>query len=178
MRVRGHGVRAVACAAALGCATVAGAQQQQPAPQQTTATYQDWIVRCETRAGPPPQKSCEMVQFTKMQGQAGVLTQVAIGRPVKGQPLKLVIQVPIGVWLPTGVRLSSGAKDPPIAASFKRCIPAACFADVEVRDDAIKRFRAATETGTLQFKDGNQKDVSLPVSFRGFSAAFDALSKE
>lgn len=161
------------------CATVAaGAATAQPAPQQTTATYEDWVVRCETSAGPPPQKNCEMVQFTRVQGQGAVLTQIAIGRPVKGQPIKLVIQVPIGVWLPTGVRLTAGGKDPGIAASYKRCLPGACFADAEVRDDVLKRFRAATENGALQFKDGSQKDVSLPVSFKGFSAAFDALARE
>jgi invasion protein IalB len=173
-----------ACTGIAACALFAGgvagafAQPAPSAPQQTTATYNDWIVRCETHAGPPPQKTCEMVQFTKLQGQAGVLTQVAIGRPVRGQPLKIVIQVPIGVWLPAGVKLSSGAKDPVLSASYKRCLPAACFADVEIKDDTIKRFRAASETGKLQFKDANQKDVALPVSFKGFSAAYDALAKE
>ena len=38
------------------------------APQQTTATYEDWIVRCETLSGPPVRKSCEMVQYTQAQG--------------------------------------------------------------------------------------------------------------
>jgi invasion protein IalB len=119
-----------------------------------------------------------MVQFTKVQGQAGVLTQVAIGRPVKGQPLKLVIQVPIAVWLPTGVKLVLGSRDPGLAATYKRCLPAACFADIDIRDDTIRKFRSASEPGALQFKDGAQKDVSLPVSFKGFSAAYDALSRE
>jgi hypothetical protein len=39
-------------------------------------------------------------------------------------------------------------------------------------------LRTATETGHIQFKDGNQKDVSLPASFKGFGTAFDALQKE
>jgi invasion protein IalB len=151
----------------------------QSAPQQTTATYEDWIVRCETQPGPPPQKFCEMVQFTQMKGQGGgVISQIAIGRPVKGQPVKLVIQLPIGVWLPTGIKLAVGAKDPGLLTTFKRCIPAACFADAEIKDDTIRKFRTATEAGQIQFKDGNQKDGTLPVSFKGFGTAFDALAKE
>jgi invasion protein IalB len=149
------------------------------APQQTTATYEDWIVRCETQPGPPPQKFCEMVQFTQMKGQGGgVISQIAIGRPVKGQPVKLVIQLPIGVWLPTGIKLTVGAKDPGLLTTFKRCLLSACFADAEIKDDVIRRFRTATEAGQIQFKDGNQKDGSLPVSFKGFGTAFDALAKE
>jgi invasion protein IalB len=156
----------------------APAQPAAPTPQQTTATYEDWVVRCETRSGPPPQKTCEMVQFTQVQGQAGVLTSIAIGRPVKGQPLKVVVQVPIGVWLPAGVQLTAGGKDAGLPATFKRCVPASCFADTEIKDEIIRKFRSATDSGKLQFKDANQKDVTLPVSFKGFGAAFDALAKE
>ena len=155
-----------------------GVAAQPAAPQQTTATYDDWIVRCEAQPGPPPQKTCEMVQFTQVKGQPGVLTQIAIGRPVKGQPIKLVIQVPISVWLPTGVRLHSNGKDFGISATFKRCMPTACFAELDVKDDTIRKFRSTTEAGKLEFKDANQKDIALPVSFKGFGVAYDALSKE
>jgi invasion protein IalB len=162
-----------------GQACAAGAQPAPlPAPQQTTASFDDWIVRCETRAGPPQRKICEMVQFTQTKGQQGVLSEVAIGRPVKSQPVKIAIQVPIGIWLPTGVKLVAGAKDPGILATFKRCIPQSCFADAEIKDDTIKQLRADSDGGKLEFKDGNQKDVSLPVSFKGFGAAYDALLKE
>ena len=118
-----------------------------------------------------------MAQTTQVKGQANALTQIAIARP-KGQPIKVVIQVPLGVWLPTGTSLHIDSKDPGLSATFKRCVPAACFSDMEIKDDAIKKFRVATEAGQLRFKDGNQKDVSLPVSFKGFGAAYDALAKE
>jgi invasion protein IalB len=119
-----------------------------------------------------------MVQYTQVKGQQGVLTQVAIGRPVKGQPVKIVVQVPIGVWLPSGVTLITGSKDPGLSATFKRCAAAGCFADTDVRDDTIRKLRALTDQGHINFKDGAQKDVSLPVSFKGFGAAYDALSKD
>src|SRR5580700_11429028 len=80
-----------------GLAVVASAHAQ--APQRTTATYEDWTVRCETPAASPAQKSCEMVQTTQMQGQAAPVTQIAIGRPLKTDPLRLVIGLPVNVWL-------------------------------------------------------------------------------
>ena len=162
-----------------GCALLLGAgTASAQTPQQTTATYEDWIVRCETQPGPPSVRICEMVQYTQAQGQAGVISQIAIGRPVKGQPIKVVFQVPLGVWLPSGVKLTAGAQDAGLAAPFKRCVAAGCFADLEVRDDAIRKLRAISEPGKLQFKDGTTKDVSVPVSCKGFGAAFDALAKE
>ena len=89
-----------------------------------------------------------------------------------------MFQVPIGIWLPTGVKLVTGSQDPALAAAFKRCLTNGCFADIDVNDDAIRKLRAMNEPGKLQFKDGNTKDVALPVSFKGFGAAFDALGKE
>jgi invasion protein IalB len=149
-----------------------------PTPQQTAATYEDWIVRCESRPGPPIQKACEMVQFTQLKGREGVLTQILIGKPVRGQPIKLVIQVPTSSWLPTGVKLLSSEKDPGVLAEFKWCVPNGCIAQVDVKDDTIRKFRTTTEAGKLQFKDSAQRDIALPVSFKGFSAAYDALAKE
>ena len=169
---------ALTCALLVGQAGNAGAQPSTPKPQQTSAVYEDWIVRCETKPSPPAQKICEMVQFTQLKGQAGVLTQIVIGHPVKGQPYRIAIQVPISMWLPTGVRLSAGGKDEGIVAQFMWCVPTACFAVVETKDDIIKKFRSATEAGKLQFKDANQRDIALPVSFKGFGTAYDALMKE
>jgi invasion protein IalB len=88
------------------------------------------------------------------------------------------VQVPINVWLPANVQLTTGDKDPGLPATYKRCVPAYCFADADIKDDVIRKLRSVTESGKLQFKDANQKDVALPVSFKGFGTAFDALAKE
>ena len=76
------------------------------------------------------------------------------------------------------MRIQSNDKDPGLAATFKRCLPSGCFADVDIKDDTVKRFRAATENGTIHFKNASQQDVVVPLSFKGFGQAFDALSKE
>jgi invasion protein IalB len=192
--IRSLSAGALACAVVLGQAGQATAQRSnQPSPppappaaaspappQQTAATYEDWIVRCETRQGPPVKKACEMVQFTQLKGQAGVLTQIGIAHPVKGQPISVVIQVPISVWLPTGVKLVTHDKDEGTLATFKWCVPAACFGTAEVKDDTIRKWRAVApgEGPKLLFKDTSQRDVALPVSFKGFGIAYDALMKE
>jgi invasion protein IalB len=162
--------------AGAGLAVIASAQAQ--APQRTTATYEDWTVRCETPAASPAQKSCEMVQTTQMQGQAAPVTQIAIGRPLKTDPLRLVIGVPVNVWLATPAKLVYDDKQPGLAAAFTRCVPQGCFADTTLSDDMIKRLRARTDAGRLEFKDSTQRDVAFPVSFKGFGQAFDALMKE
>ncbi|HXF89862.1 MAG TPA: invasion associated locus B family protein [Xanthobacteraceae bacterium] len=144
-------------------------------PQRTTASYDDWTVRCEAQ-GNPPQKSCEIVQVVQMQGQP--LSQIAIGRAAKNEPLKIVFQVPLNVWLPGGVKLVYDPKEPPLAGIFKRCVPTACFSDLDLKDEVVRKFRTRTEQGRLEFKDAAQRDVAIPVSFKGFAQAFDAMARE
>jgi invasion protein IalB len=162
-----------ATAAAIAALSSAVAQT----PQRTTATYEDWTVRCETR-GTPPAKSCEMVQAVTAQGQAAPVTQVVVGRASKTDPVKMVFQLPVNVWIPAGVRFTYDSKATPLAANFRWCVPAGCFADLDLKDDVVKRLRGATAQGKFEFKDAAQRDVAIPVSFKGFGQAFDALSKE
>jgi invasion protein IalB len=152
-----------------------GAAAQEP--ERTTATYGDWVVRCETQAGPPPVKTCDMEQLAQMQGQANPISRVAIPLPAKGQPTRLIIQVPVNVSLATAVKISAENRDH-LTVPFRRCVPAGCFADTEIKEEEIKRFRAETAAGKLLYKDAAERDVAIPVSFKGFGQAFDALLKQ
>ncbi len=148
----------------------------QAAPQRTTATFDDWTLRCETQ-GTPPVKNCELVQAVTAQGQSQPITQMVIGRATPKDPLKVVFQLPLNVWIATGVSLTFDAKAASIPAAFRWCTPAGCFADFDLNADQTKRLRAATAQGRFTFKDASQRDVNIPVSFKGLSAALDALAK-
>src|SRR5580704_4356401 len=142
-------------------------------PQLTTATYDDWTLRCEMHDAV---KTCEIEQTSQLQGQP--VSQIALGRPSRGAPFRIVFQVPINVWLPAGVTLVLDDKDPGISATFKRCVGNGCFADGDLNDETIRKLRSRTANGKLLFKDATQRDVTIPVSFKGFGSAFDAMSKD
>ncbi len=148
-------------------------------PQRTTASYGDWVVRCETQPGPPPQKNCDMEQLAQVQGQANPISRVAIPLPAKGEPPKMFVQLPINVSFSAPLKITVDGKDPGITTPFRRCVPAGCFAEIELKDDLQKKFRAAAaEPGKIIFKDAGDRDVAIPLSFKGFAQAFEALLKE
>jgi invasion protein IalB len=147
-------------------------------PQRTTASYGDWVVRCETLAGPPPQKNCDMEQLAQVQGQANPISRVAIPLPQKGEPPKLFIQLPINVSFSAPIKVTTNDKDAGITTPFRRCVPAGCFAEIELKDDLQKKFRGSTEAGKITFKDAADRDVAIPLSFKGFAQAFEALFKQ
>ena len=149
-------------------------------PQRTTATYDDWVLQCETQPGPPPVKACEMTQVTQLQvqGKSQPFTRAAILRPAKDRPSRLMVQVPVNISFSSNVRIQIGDSDPVLAAPFARCVPAGCFAEFDIKDDTLKKFRSATAAGKLSFADATGHDLSVPFSFNGLGQAYDALLKE
>jgi len=156
-------------------------QSQAPAPatpalqpEMTTATYQDWLMRCVQPAGKP--KLCEIAQTIQMEGQAGPIAVLAVGKVEPTDPLHLTIQLPAGVWLPAGVTFTYNDKAPPVSLEFKRCLQG-CFAEVDIDKALEQGLRNAADPGSITFENGARKPVTLQISFKGFSAALDASIK-
>ena len=150
-------------------------------PQRTTATYANWVLTCETQAGPPPQKTCEIAQMVQAQAQGRTMpfSRIGVLPPLKAQPSKLIFQTLTNVTLSKAVRIQTADADPGIAAPFARCAPIGCFADFELKDDVLQKFRAASSgNGKVTYADVTGHEVVVPLSFSGFSQAFDALAKE
>jgi invasion protein IalB len=149
-------------------------------PQRTTASYGDWTVVCEIAPGPPPRRNCEMNQVAErqVQGQTATISRVAIGLPPKGEPAKLVVQLPVNVLFAAPLKITTDAKDVGISTPFRHCVPSGCFAEIELKDDLQKKFRAATEPGKILYRSAAEQEVIIPLSFKGFPQAFEALLKQ
>lgn len=113
-----------------------------------------------------------------MQGKNVPFSRVAFSHPQKGQPIRLLVQVPVNVSFGTNVRIQTSDADPGIAVPFARCVPIGCFAEFEIKDDTLKKLRVASGSGKLSFANSTGHDVTVPFSFNGFNQAFDALLKE
>ena len=154
--------------------STAGTAAATQAPQRTTATYGDWTVRCVMHG---TAKACETTQATQIKGRPQPISQIAIGHQTKNGPVKVVFEVPVNVWLPSGVKLATGNKKADISANFSRCVPAGCIAETDIDQNQIKELSHLKKSGKLQFKDARKKLIAIPVSFKGFGDAYDALQQ-
>ena len=146
-------------------------------PQVTTATYGDWVLRCQTTTDAQTPRLCEVAQTIQIQGQ-GPIAQIAVGRVPGKAPLLVTVVLPTNITLPSSVQITTDEKDTqPAELAWLRCLPAGCIANVEIKDDILRRWRSLTNQGRLQFKEGDGREVILPFSFRGLSQALDALGK-
>jgi invasion protein IalB len=170
--------------AAASSATPAPKDPNAPQTSTSSSTFEDWTVRCEAR--PPAPKACEVAQTIATrnpQQQQSVIAEIVFGRITRTDPMRLVIQLPPGVYLPPGANLVIDDKSPPLAAVFTRCLQT-CMAEAEVKPETIQALRAQAkpeakpEPGRLEFEDGTQRKLALPVSFKGLAAALAAREEQ
>ena len=146
--------------------------ETQAQPSSTTATYGDWLVRCNLQ--PDGSELCETQQGMRVADRQGLLAQIVFGRVRAGDPLRLVVQLPLGIWLPAGATLYLDASSKQgLSAPFTICTQA-CIANMIVPADVLADLQAAAGPGRLEFVDGAQRRVALPVSFKGLKAALEA----
>jgi invasion protein IalB len=149
-------------------------------PQTTTATYGDWVLRCQ-RVGDTANKICELsltIQGGQGQQQTPV-AEIALGRAGKTDPFRMIAHLPTNISLPSVVKFAAGEKDAhPQEMTWRRCVPAGCFADLTLTDAQWKGLHGQTEPGSVEFTDSAGRAVKFPISFRGLPQAMDALAKE
>lgn len=158
----------------VACAAPALAQTAPAAPEpptETRSTHDDWTVRCK---GAGEKRACEAVQTLTPADQKGILAHVAV-RAENNGPVRLIIQVPPGVWLPANVTLKvGGVKD--VVMTYKRC-GMFCVASTELKDEEITALKASSGAGDLVFENGSRHPIIVPLSFKGLGAALEASLK-
>ena len=144
------------------------------APQRITATYDDWTVSCVA----PPNSNCELVEAQMMKGKSSPVGQITISRAAKDKAYKIFFQVPANAWLQTGIKFVAQANQAPLLAQFRWCLPSRCLADAELTEALVGKFGSYTTPGNEQYKNAEQHDMSLSVSFKGFRQALDWMQSQ
>jgi invasion protein IalB len=142
----------------------------------TIVTYEDWTVTCSKAAD--DSKVCDMVQIQTLAGQGSPVGQTIIGRAGANGQLKLVFHVAPNVWLDAGLKFTADEKEAGLPATFRWCTNTRCLAERDLSADVIAKLRKLTDPGKIEYKEADQRDVSIPISFKGFAPAFDLLLKE
>lgn len=148
-------------------------------PGLTTATYGDWVLRCQRLAGDNAGRVCEVSQTIQAQGQPAPVAQIAIGRLPGQDGLRMTVLLPANVGFPSGVRVAE-VKDAKsgLDLAWRRCNPGACVADGAATEAVLGNWRKTEDAGRIAFKDADGREVAVSLSLRGLGPALDALAKE
>lgn len=160
-------VSAFVFALLLGAAGPALAQTAESAP--SGETPQNWVVQC----GEETPKRCRAVQNIVMQKTSQRLLTVVV-EPREGAPNHaLVLALPHGVFLPAGatVKVDDGAPSPMVIQTSDAN---GAYAGMAINDELLASLKKGTQL-TVAFKTAQRKDIAVPVTLIGFTAAYTQL---
>ena len=147
-------------------AGTAEATPKQPAPGETQTPQPNWTMNC---GNTPKGLDCRAVQslFLRKTGQR--LISVVVHMP-PGTKSELLIQLPLGVYLPVGASLQIG-KDAAKTLPYKSCDQYGCIADYPITEAEIGAMSKGSDLA-ITMQNFNQKPITVTVPSLGFAAAY------
>ena len=147
-------------------------------PNLTTASYGDWVLRCERSRQPSRSRVCDVAQTVPTQDLQGALAQISIARQDGSGPLHIYGLLPANIALPGSATMRDEDGTLELELQWRRCLPSGCLSEAQPSEPVLDRWKKRTGSGQIVYKDAGGSDVTVPVSFRGLRQALDALAKE
>ena len=129
-----------------------------------------WIVNCASVTG---QVNCEAVQRLMLQKTGQLLLGITIRLPKGAKDPTMMVQLPHGMYLPSGVSLKiddSAAKKEPV----QTCDAKGCYVGLAIDPGLLKTMQSG-KAMTVTFQNLAKKDITIPVTLSGFAEAYKKL---
>ena len=141
-------------------------QEQQPAPQRA------WVLNCANQGAGLVCTAGQLVVFR--QGQRVIRVNAAVRVDPKSKKPTLLLQLPLGIYLPSGVTLNFGGGKAK-AIAFESCNPNGCVAENEMTAAEIKTLVQGADL-KLTVRSSDKKPVEFNVPSKGFAAAYAKMT--
>ncbi len=127
-----------------------------------------WVVNCSDNKGALDCRAGQAV-FIKTTGQR--LLSVAVSVPADTKKPVMLLQVPLGVYLPAGVSLQIG-KDAPKTLPYKGCAQGGCIAEYAVTEAEIGAMLKGSDLTISVQNQNRQPAFTVTVPVTGFAEAY------
>ena len=172
----------IATGAALGAALAVAvpAMAQTPTEKQNLGepaeadTQQPWLLDCEEAEG-FSQGRCRILQTVLIKESKQPLLTAAIERRPGVGGYSLVLKVPHGIFLPPGLAVDMEGVERQVL-KFRLSDATGIFAATRVDDAFLEALKKGAVLKVSVVTSQGQK-VGIPVTLRGFTAAFEELRK-
>jgi len=138
----------------------------------TTPRADAWATNCSApmRAGP---LDCSVVQRVVLQGTGQLLAMVSIRLPSDSRNPAMLVQTPLGLYLPAGVSLKID-ENAAISLVVQTCDAGGCYAGTAISTAMLIQMRRG-HSMTVTFENISKQPVAVPVALAGFAGAYDKV---
>jgi invasion protein IalB len=139
----------------------------QPAPGQAAPPQPTWAMNCgNTQQG----LDCRAVQSMFVRNTGQRLLSVVVHVPPDTKKPVLLMQLPLGVYLPAGATLQIG-KSEAKSVAFKSCDQFGCIAEYPITEAEISAISKGSDL-TITMQNLRKEPVTVTVPSLGFAAAY------
>lgn len=152
--------------------TPAAAQNGRPSADAAQPPKELWSVRC-TAIARDSAPDCAVEQRAVVTETGRLLMQFTVRVPAQGRKPVMMVQAPLGPYLPAGITLDiDGAT--PLKLDYQTCDAKGCYAGAPLSDDLLQAmFRGQKLNITIQTL--NKQPVQIPMDLTGFTAAYKRI---
>jgi invasion protein IalB len=147
-----------------------------PKPPQDSKTREaagpGWALNCRSQAGEKG-LSCRMSQTVVAKNSGRTLTDVAFLVATEKKVTEVLLQLPLGLYLPAGASYQVD-ENAPQRLSIRNCNRNGCYARAPVSPEIMGALRKGKQL-KIDFKDQAKKPITVPLSLEGFAAAYDKI---
>ncbi len=135
--------------------------------------YKDWRLRCERQKDEDPER-CFIMQIARTQKDGREVLRIGVRYPEPGKPAMVFLTLPLGVYLPASLhfRIDDGET---LKIPIEICLPNGCHTRMALEGALLRNLKSGRQA-TLVFRDSQQREIVVPISLAGFTAAFAALN--
>ncbi|MEX2035766.1 MAG: invasion associated locus B family protein [Xanthobacteraceae bacterium] len=137
--------------------------------QEAPQVYEHWSIVCN--ANQAGQRECLMYQDIIADGTDQSIMRVTV---VKTPQSALIVTTPLGVILPQGLILAIDQQEAS-RMQYQICIEPGCRAQIDLAPELVQRLKSGVGA-TVTIVGPNNQPIAVPVSLKGFTAAYDALT--
>ena len=164
---------ALAVCLSVFAAPVAAQEAAAPAPAPAAqAPTNNWASRCVAGARQGPLE-CSIEQRLVMQNTGQLVAAVTIRVPTDSNAPMMMIQTPLGLFIPAGVRIDVDGASPQ-TLELQTCDNSGCYAGNPVTNEMLNAMAAGAKLN-LTFQNLNKQDVTVSATLVGFTAAFQRI---
>jgi invasion protein IalB len=137
-----------------------------------TQNYGDWQYKCETHASTDGER-CYILYSAVVPETKTRILQMAVALEGPGAGPLAILTAPLGVQLEEGLLLQIDGGET-IRLPFKICAPGGCIAPRPLDQSHLSELKRGVKL-LVGFYNTAGELVAVPVSLKGFTAAYDAL---
>jgi invasion protein IalB len=142
------------------------------APQEAAKPAPGWVSRCMSDARQTA-VDCAVEQTAVVTNTGQLIASVVVRVPHDTRQPVMMIQVPVGLYLPAGVNIQVD-EDKPLPFTLQTCDVKGCYAGAPLTQDLLAAMKTGKKLAVV-FQSMQKENISVPLPLENFAEAFQKI---